>query len=117
MRTEIVSAIRPKVACGPMSDAANVYELREQPAPPELVLSVVLAAYNEEGHVLEELDRIERSLTDAGVAHEIIVVDDASTDSTPEKVTAWARPRLIRLERNRGSGAARKIGTRAAHGK
>lgn len=80
------------------------------------LLSVVLPTYDEAGHVIEELERIDRSLTDAGIAHEIIVVDDASSDGTPELVEQWGRARLIRMERNRGAGTARKIGTRAAHG-
>ena len=101
-----------------MVEAAAVRFLGHQadePAPP--LLSVVLATHDEEGHVLDELERIDRSLREAGFGYEIIVVDDASTDSTPDRVASWGRARLIRLERNRGSGAARRIGTRAATGK
>jgi glycosyltransferase involved in cell wall biosynthesis len=99
-----------------VSDAAQVRSLRDDTTVPP-VLSVVLPTYNEAGHVVEELDRIHRSLTDAGVAHEILVVDDASSDGTPDLVAQWpGGARLIRLERNRGAGTARKLGTRAAHG-
>jgi len=90
--------------------------LHEQPAG-EPLLSVVLPTYNEVGHVLEELERIERSLTGAGIPFEIVVVDDASTDGTADVVERWGRARLIRLPRNRGAGTARKIGTRAARGR
>jgi polyisoprenyl-phosphate glycosyltransferase len=102
-----------------VSESASVHVLRAD----EPVLSVVLPTYNEAGHVVDELDRIERSLAAAGLAHELIVIDDASTDGTAAIVERWAagQPagvvRLIRLERNRGAGTARKIATRAARGR
>lgn len=99
-----------------MADGAPVHALRDVPAP-EPVLSVVLPTYNEAGHVVAELDRIEASLRQAGIPFEIIVVDDASTDGTPELVARWGRARLIRLDRNRGAGTARKVGTRVARGR
>lgn len=99
-----------------MADGAPVHALRDVPAP-EPVLSVVLPTYNEAGHVVAELDRIEASLRQAGIPFEIIVVDDASTDGTPDLVARWGRARLIRLDRNRGAGTARKVGTRAARGR
>jgi glycosyltransferase involved in cell wall biosynthesis len=99
-----------------VSDAAQVRSLRDDTAVAP-VLSVVLPTYNEAGHVVEELDRIHRALADAGIPHELVVVDDASSDGTPELVEQWpGGARLIRLERNRGAGTARKIGTRAARG-
>jgi glycosyltransferase involved in cell wall biosynthesis len=99
-----------------MSDGAPVHVLRNAPAN-EPLLSVVLPTYNEAGHVVAELDRIEASLEAAGIPFEIIVVDDASTDGTAEIVERWGRARLIRLDRNRGAGTARKVGTRAARGR
>jgi glycosyltransferase involved in cell wall biosynthesis len=99
-----------------MAEGAPVHALRDVPAP-DPVLSVVLPTYNEAGHVVAELDRIEASLREAGIPFEIIVVDDASTDGTPDLVARWGRARLIRLDRNRGAGTARKVGTRAARGR
>jgi glycosyltransferase involved in cell wall biosynthesis len=95
---------------------ARVRRLRAQ-TDDEPLLSVVLPTYNEAGHTIEELERIRMSLVEAGISHEIVVVDDASTDGTPDVVESWGHARLIRLERNRGSGTARKIGTRAALGR
>jgi N-acetylglucosaminyl-diphospho-decaprenol L-rhamnosyltransferase len=47
--------------------------------------------------------------------HEVIVVDSASTDGSPEHVrTRFPRVRLIELGRNAGYGAAANVGTRAA---
>ena len=77
-------------------------------------LSVVIPAYNEAagiGPVLTELDSVLRA---AGVDHEILVVDDGSTDGTREAVAALAGPiaglRLVRHDKNRGYGAALKTG-------
>lgn len=49
---------------------------------------------------------------------EIIVVDDASTDDTPDVVKRFADPRVnyISHATNRGGAAARNTGIRAAHG-
>ena len=92
-----------------MADAAELHSLPPIALADAPVLSVVLPTFNEAGHVIEELDRIDESLVAAGVPHEILVVDDCSTDGTAEKVEAWGRARLIRLERNRGTGTARKM--------
>jgi GT2 family glycosyltransferase len=48
----------------------------------ELDVTVVLPAYNEAGHVREEVDRIGAALKDSTYAFEILVVDDGSTDGT-----------------------------------
>lgn len=49
---------------------------------------------------------------------ELIVVDDASTDNTPEVVRSFSDPRLrcLRLAQNSRAGAARNAGMRAARG-
>lgn len=44
-------------------------------------VSVVIAAYNEERFIREAVESI---VSQTGVAHEVIVVDDQSTDRTPE---------------------------------
>ena len=77
-------------------------------------LSIVLPAYNEE-------ENIERAISEATVAaerlvadHEIVVVDDGSTDSTAARVQAVAavdpRVRLVQHGRNRGYGEALRSG-------
>lgn len=55
------------------------------------------------------------SLQTESAVHEIIVVDNASTDGSPEMVTAeFPTVRLIRNDRNRGFGAANNQGIEAA---
>jgi glycosyltransferase involved in cell wall biosynthesis len=80
----------------------------------EMRLSIVLPAFNEEANV-------ESAIAEATVAaerlvseHEIVVVDDGSTDSTASCVrrmaAADARIRLLQHERNRGYGEALRSG-------
>jgi GT2 family glycosyltransferase/glycosyltransferase involved in cell wall biosynthesis len=53
---------------------------------------------------------------DSNVPTEVIVVDDASEDRTPELLDACRGIRTIRLERNAGFAAACNAGARAARG-
>jgi dolichol-phosphate mannosyltransferase len=53
-------------------------------------LSVVIPAHNEEGSVAETVQAITATLGDAGIDHEVIVVDDASTDATAAVVARLA---------------------------
>ena len=90
-------------------------------APPEveeeLDVSVVLPVFNEQGHLRAELDRIRAALDSSPYRYEIIVVDDGSTDGSGELLRQVDGIRLIQFGQNRGSGAARKAGTRAARGR
>ena len=76
-------------------------------------VSVVIPVCNAVGYTRQCLDEIERWCS--GAIHEIIVVDNGSTDETPE-VLAEAGVRVIRNEENRGYAAAVNQGVRAAEG-
>jgi glycosyltransferase involved in cell wall biosynthesis len=76
--------------------------------------SLVIPVYNEKDGILETLEAIRRRLAPLAVPHEIIVVDDGSTDGTAEKLQGCADVRLISHDRNRGYGAALKTGIRHA---
>ena len=80
-------------------------------------LSVVLPTYNDAPILQHTLARLIRQSL-APIAFEIVIVDDGSTDDTPEVVAAAAtgpvRVRLVRLDRNQGRSAARNAGIRAA---
>ena len=73
-------------------------------------VSVVIPAYDNATGLGECL----RALVPGG-AHEIIVVDDASTDDTGAVASRFG-VQVLRLERNSGAGAARNHGAKHATG-
>jgi dolichyl-phosphate beta-glucosyltransferase len=81
-------------------------------------LSVIIPAYNEENHIAGTLQTIATFLTERGDRFEIIVVDDGSSDQTPQvaRTDAPVGCRVIRLLRNRGKGAAVRTGVLASRG-
>jgi glycosyltransferase involved in cell wall biosynthesis len=85
-------------------------------------LTVLLPTYNEELAIEAVLDEIVAALSGESIRYEILVVDDASTDATAALAERYAadcwqcRIRVIRCPENRGAGAARKVGIRAAQG-
>ncbi|MCP5026224.1 MAG: glycosyltransferase [Actinomycetia bacterium] len=78
-------------------------------------LSVVVPCYNEETTVQEVL----RNVLESPFTAEVVAVDDCSTDSTLallEELQADVGPdrlKIIRQDRNRGKGAALRLGFRA----
>lgn len=77
-------------------------------------VSVVMAVHNAVAFLDQALDS---ALGQRGVRHEVIVVDDGSTDRTPELLTrADPRLRVIR-QANRGRSEARNRGIAAASGR
>jgi glycosyltransferase involved in cell wall biosynthesis len=73
--------------------------------------SVLIPAFNE----ARAIGAVVAGLAAAGAWHEILVVDDASTDGTREAAEA-AGARVIRHPYNKGNGASVKSGIRAASG-
>lgn len=80
--------------------------------------SVVIPAYNEARRLPAYLDEVVAHLEGRGEPYEVVVVDDGSTDGTPEVVEARHHPsvRVLRLSRNSGKGAAVRAGMLAARG-
>lgn len=82
--------------------------------------TVVLPCFNEQDHVLQELERITGSLDASGISYEILAIDDASTDGTLAVLRAAAERmpsvQVLSFRRNGGSGTARRIGTLRARG-
>ncbi len=77
-------------------------------------VSVVIPCYNAEAFVAEAVGS---ALGQVGVRHEVIVVDDGSTDASAEILAGFGdRITLIRQE-NRGEGGARNRGLKEAQGR
>ncbi len=70
-------------------------------------VTIVIPAYNEEGGIAAGIDAVEQALS--GWKHEIIVVDDGSTDETA-RIAEGQGVQVVRLDANRGYGAALKTG-------
>jgi glycosyltransferase involved in cell wall biosynthesis len=83
----------------------------------ELDVSIVLPVYNEKGHLREEIDRIRAAMDRSEFSYEIIVIDDGSDDGSSDQLRTVPGIRLIQFSQNRGSGSARKYGTRASRGR
>jgi len=74
-------------------------------------LAIIVVTYNS----ARDIDRALRSLTDPPpvTAHEILVVDNASTDDTVPRIrSSWSRVRLIASDTNLGFAAANNRGIR-----
>jgi len=79
---------------------------------------VIIPAHNEEATIQEVIGQV-RAVDLGDDELEMVVVDDASTDSTPEKLEAFAGQPGITLMRhpvNRGKGAAIRTGLEAVTG-
>jgi GT2 family glycosyltransferase len=78
------------------------------------MISFIVPAYNEELELTSTLEAIRAAASGAALPWEIIVVDDASTDATPE-IAEQAGARVVSINR-RQIAAARNAGARAACG-
>ena len=85
---------------------------------PSPTLSIVIPAYNEEERLGASLDRILEYLARRSGDYEILVVDDGSADQTAAVASGYPGSPItvLRLERNRGKGAALRAGVLASRG-
>jgi dolichol-phosphate mannosyltransferase len=83
-------------------------------APSNPAVSVVVPLFNEEENV--PILQAELAAALAGLEHEIIFVDDGSTDRTLARLTSTPEVRVLRFEKNAGQSAALYAGANAAHG-
>lgn len=84
-------------------------------------LSIVIPLYNEQDLILEVLGKLLKlKLPDFVNSHEIIIVDDCSTDDSNERVSAFIKDkpiiRLLKHQVNKGKGAAVRTGIENAKG-
>ena len=78
------------------------------------MISFIIPAYNEELELPATLAAICAAASGAVESYEVVVVDDGSTDATPE-IAAQAGARVLSIDR-RQIAAARNAGARAGRG-
>lgn len=90
---------------------------------PAIVVSVVVPLYNEVAAVAELVARCWDACVKLGQPFELILVDDGSTDGTPETLEQLRRSprfagalRVVKMPRNAGQFAATRAGLGAAQG-
>lgn len=74
---------------------------------PARFLSVVIPAHNEEGHIADTVTKVHKALLNAQIRHEILVVNDHSSDSTAaelKKLEAQLPEGCFRTIENKASG-------------
>lgn len=86
--------------------------MSDDPAPP--AVSVVVPLFNEEENV--PILQAELAAALGSVPHEIIFVDDGSTDQTLARLTKSREVRILHFEKNAGQSAAIHAGANAACG-
>ena len=83
-------------------------------APSIPAISVVVPLFNEEENA--PILQAELAAALAGLAHEIIFVDDGSVDRTVARLTSAPGVRILQFEKNAGQSAALYAGANAARG-
>ena len=78
--------------------------------------SVVVPMYNESGNAGPLYDEIHEQMKALGKSYEIIIVDDASTDSTVEELASKKPLTIIRMRKNAGQSSAMDAGIKHATG-
>jgi dolichol-phosphate mannosyltransferase len=78
------------------------------------VVSIVVPVFNEEDNLPILQSELRTALV--GLDHEIIFVDDGSTDHSADKIERAPNVRILRFEKNTGQSAALYAGVKAARG-
>lgn len=97
----------------------GMYFRADAPMSPAVDVSVVVPVFNEADNVESLCHEIVATLMKTERRFEVILVDDASTDATPERLAALqvgASLRVLRHRRNYGQSAAVATGFRHARG-
>jgi len=108
------------LTCSPAGDSGSVLEVSysEHSTVTRSAVSLVIPVFNGESLLAENLALLESFFTGTDLTAEVIVVDDGSTDRTPEILDRCSMAGLVvvRLPANRGKFAAIRAGMAVARG-
>ncbi|WP_018653471.1 glycosyltransferase family 2 protein [Actinomadura flavalba] len=124
MSTE--SATETVTAPATVTETEPVPEITPDPSPEGFAdgsgvhVTIVLPCYNEQDHVIAEVERICAAMDASGKTYELLAVDDRSTDETlarlREAAPRFPNMRVVAFQHNSGSGTVRRIGSQQARG-
>jgi dolichol-phosphate mannosyltransferase len=110
--------MRPMASAEPDSSSASPTASSTGPAP--MLFSIVIPAHNEEDNLAPTVEELARLLDLEHIPHEIIVVDDNSSDLTGatarELATRFRQLRVVTRKRMPGFGRAVRAGLEAVRG-
>jgi dolichyl-phosphate beta-glucosyltransferase len=89
---------------------------RMDSASPSVELSVVIPAYKEAARLPRTLVGCRDYLLRRGISHEILVIDDGSSDDTASVAASFDGVTVLRYAQNRGKGYAVRYGMLRARG-
>jgi glycosyltransferase XagB len=74
-------------------------------------ISIVIPVWNEEGNITPLVERIDKTLTDAGLIYELVFIDDLSTDNSVKIIESLRHKYQLRAfqkncRKNRGKGCS-----------
>lgn len=84
-----------------------------------MLLSIIIPVFNEQQTIAELVSRVDKAPLDKKISKEIIIIDDSSTDQTPnilKKIKPKSSFKLIRHQKNLGKGAAIRTGIAESKG-
>lgn len=109
---ELTAPTRTKNGSVHHVEAVHSFDTPEMESIAAITTTIILPAYNEAAALPEVLKSLQAALDDT---YEVLVVDDGSTDETPEIARTFPF-RLICHQKNQGKGAAVRTGLAEARG-
>lgn len=97
----------------------NYQHWKTTPIQGDILLSVVIPAYNEEVRIVPTIGAIASYISDLGITWELLLADDGSRDTTVKLVEelGFVNLRILKAARNAGKGNAVHRGMLAARGR
>jgi dolichyl-phosphate beta-glucosyltransferase len=80
------------------------------------LFSFIIPAYNEENRLPQTIAKLKAFIEKHDIQHDVIIVDDGSSDQTAAVDTSGLSSRILRYEENRGKGYAVRHGIEHARG-
>ena len=105
--------------CTPDTEPAFLLQARSRQRPLDPLISCLLPAFNEEGNIVPMLQTLHTLFVQLGLRHELLVIDDGSSDATVERVMSVIDQlpvKLVQLSRNFGKEIALSAGIDHASG-